>query len=185
MQYPIFLLAIETPEDRLFMQNLYIEYRPIMVLEAKRLLRGGEAEDAVHDAFVHLTKHIAALQSFNVCKLRSYIVHTVRNTCYDKLRKVKRDKLYTFSDPDAALIRAQADEPDVDDRLIQGAEIKMLEEAMKQLPEKELHLLQMKYFAQMPDAEIAGVLGIKTASVRYYLTLARRHVAAIIEEAER
>jgi RNA polymerase sigma-70 factor (ECF subfamily) len=54
--------------------------------------------------------------------------------------------------------------------------------AILRLPEKQKDLLYFKYVLEMPDAEIAGILGIATASVRQYLTRARRGTKKLINE---
>ena len=68
---------------------------------------------------------------------------------------------------------------EIDDRLIREAEAQMLRQSMEKLRDRDRDLLRMKYFEMRTDAEIAGELGIAAASVRYYLTLARR---ALLEE---
>jgi len=57
-----------------------------------------------------------------------------------------------------------------------------LKRALSALPEKEMTLLQMKYVAEVPDEQIAKELGIKRASIRSYLTNARRHAREILKE---
>ena len=41
---------------------------------------------------------------------------------------------------------------------------------------------RMKYFDLLTDKEIASYLEIKTDSVRYYLTLARRRLKSVLSE---
>ena len=54
--------------------------------------------------------------------------------------------------------------------------------ALLKLPEKDCTILRMKYFDLLTDKEIASYLEIKTDSVRYYLTLARRRLKSVLSE---
>lgn len=181
MIYPIVILAIENDEDRLFMQRLYEDYHQIMYREARRILHGDDAaDDMVNDACLSLIGHIETLRSLDICKTRAYVVSTIKHACFNYIKKRNRQNKYAFLDAEDTLMKMQSEEPPVDERLIRDTEIEELMAALRMLPEKEMYLLEMKYFSQMPDDEIALVLGIKTASVRYYLTLARRRAFEII-----
>lgn len=52
--------------------------------------------------------------------------------------------------------------------------IKAMRDAILKLPEKEKELLYFKYILEMDNSELAEILGIALASVRQYLTRARR-----------
>lgn len=70
----------------------------------------------------------------------------------------------------------------VDDRLLQESDIDSVRMALLKLPEKDCTILRMKYFDLLTDKEIASYLEIKTDSVRYYLTLARRRLKSVLSE---
>ena len=67
--------------------DIYIQYKQGLFSLALSILRSSaEAEDAVHDAFVKLTKKKISIQG----NLVSYVFTTVRNTSLDRLRRKKR-----------------------------------------------------------------------------------------------
>ena len=72
----------------------------------------------------------------------------------------------------------------MDDRLLQESDIESVRKALLKLSERDRTILRMKYFDQLSDKEIASYLEIKIDSVRYYFTLARRQLKAVLSEME-
>lgn len=77
-----------------------------------------------------------------------------------------------------------ASESEVDDTILQNAEMDVLREALSRLPENERLLLTMKYVDESSDKEIAAILHIGQDSVRMYLSRARKHLLALFKEVE-
>ena len=183
MVFPAIILVIDNDDDRLFMQTLYEDYHHLMLNVARKILHGIDgADDAVSNALMSLIRNIKTLRGIPGGKLLPYIVLTVRNACYDMLRKQQRHDVHNVFVTEEDLHDTQSDEPDVDQHLIIEAEISELQSAMAKLPDKEVHLLQMKYLLQVSDKEIAATLGVKMSSVRQYLTNARRHLVALLDK---
>ena len=183
MMMPIVILAIENEEDRLFMQQLYETYYPLMIRQARNLTRNKyDAEDAVNDAFLSLIKHISTIQGLDVGKLRGYVVSTIMNTCRDKLKKQTRRKRKEIYESEDVLERLQSQIPDVDDRLLRDVDVQAVKAALDKLPEAQSTLLEMKYMLGLPNDEIAEHFGIKPASVRQSLTNARRKLLQVLTD---
>ena len=183
MTFPIAILAIENDDDRAFMERLYIEHRQIMYKKAYSMLRNPQdTEDAINTACVALINNLARLRGFDSCTLRAYIVSTIRNTAINCINKRNRISAHSVPDAESAFDRAAPDDLAPDSRIIQPAELEALKRALSALSEKEMTLLQMKYVAEVPDEQIAKELGIKRASIRSYLTNARRHAREILKE---
>lgn len=182
MTFPIAILAIENDDDRAFMEMLYIEHRQIMYKKAYFMLRNQQdAEDVINTACIALINNLNRLRGFDSCTLRAYIVSTIRNTAINCINKRNRTNAHSAPDADAVFERAASDELAPDSRIIQQAELEALKRALNALPEKEMTLLQMKYVTEVPDEQIAKELGIKRASIRSYLTNARRHAREILK----
>lgn len=183
MTFPIAILAIENDDDRAFMEKLYIEHRQIMYKKAYFMLRNQQdAEDVINTACIALINNLTRLRGFDSCTLQAYIVSTIRNTAINCINKRNRINAHSDPDADAAFERAASDELALDSRIIQQAELEALKRALNALPEKEMTLLQMKYVTGVPDEQIAKELGIRRASIRSYLTKARRHAREILKE---
>lgn len=178
--FPAIIMAIEDDSDREFMERLYIRHRRLMVSIAYSMTRNSHAaEDIVSEACAALIKKLPLLRTFNEKKLYAYVATTVRRRAFNY---AKAQKKYILTDiiPDT---EASGDE-ELDSRLIRDAEAESLRHAISFLSERDRDLLRMKYFDLLPDSEIAAYFGIKPASVRYYLTVARRALLEVLKNDE-
>lgn len=184
MMAPVMVfLAMENEQDRVFITQIYLDYRKLMYAVAMEIVRDPQAaEDMISAALTEMIEQIETLKKINCCRLRSYIASIVRNDSLDYVRKRNRRQLRVFLPKDEDALNRVAAEGEVDDRVIQAAEIEALRAAIERLPEAERLLLTMKYMDGMDDRKIAGVLGIGKDSVRTYLCRARGHLRQIMAE---
>ena len=70
----------------------------------------------------------------------------------------------------------------IENELLKKYDIDKMVEALRLLPERMQELLEFKYFLEMPDNEIAELMGIKKNSVRQALTRARRALYKKMQE---
>ena len=183
--FPAVIAAIENDDDRAFMEKLYLDHRYLMFKVARGIVDSPHAaEDMVAEACVSLIENIDTLRKINSCKLRSYIVSTVRNASIDYVRKRNRRSRYGFSTDKDDVLASAVETEEIDDALIRQAESEKLRRALGMIHEKERKVLQMKYFDLLQDAEIAQRMEIKPNSVRSYLTKARRSLKEALKEVE-
>ncbi|MDD3213709.1 MAG: sigma-70 family RNA polymerase sigma factor [Eubacteriales bacterium] len=181
MMLPLAILAIENNDDRLFFEQLYLDYAPLMMGCAMNILQDPEdAKDAVEQAVVRLIDHIDGLRGISGDKLRPYIVATVKNTSINAAIKRSKTAKYSFFADDDVLNGIPDRQKPPDERVVDGLEKKALLRAIKELPDHERELLQMKYLAELKDREIAKVFYISEASVRVYLSRSRKHLYSIM-----
>lgn len=175
---PLVFLLIENEDDRLFLENVYIQYHRLMYAQALQILKQSQAaEDAVSDSLLSLAKKISLLRSFDCNKLRSYAVITVKHTAITRLNRGKRERL-----PGDAALEEMAGTARVDARLLSQAGIEGVKEAIRALPSREKEMMLMKYFREMTEQEIADEMGLKPVSVRTCLSRARKHLAQLLKE---
>ncbi|MDL2205633.1 sigma-70 family RNA polymerase sigma factor [Eubacteriales bacterium OttesenSCG-928-N13] len=180
---PWVIFAIDNEADRDFMLQLYKDHHPIMIGEARRMLRSDDhSEDMVSDACIALIAKIKTLRSLDPCKLRAYVVSTIRNTCLNYIKKRDRQAKYMFWDSEELITNVESDEPDTLDLMVQSVEIASLKTALKLLPERQCTLLQLKYYDRLSDQEIGDLLSINSNSVRSALTTARRNLVKLMEQ---
>lgn len=170
--------AIENQDDRDFMESLYKRYYKMLFYKARNYCQDPEtAEDIVHDAFEKLIQKIPLLRSFDCCRIRAYLVSTVRNTAITKSAKWKAELLRRADDrfedscdqiPDGTL--------SIEELLMRKELDQALAAALNTLDPKEQFMLEAKYFLQYSDQEIARVLRVQPASIRMKLTRTRRKV---------
>ncbi len=176
------IAAIENQTDREFMEQLYQENYALMYQKARTLLKSHhEAEDAVEVAMLKLIDRISLLRKCRAGSRRAYLLSCVRNAAIDSLRRQKKG--YSFDDVNEKLERLP-DNAAVDEGLIRQAQIHSVACALKQLPPQQRELLKMKYFDEMPDEEIAALIGVSRDSLRNRINRARRKLAAQLKEVE-
>lgn len=182
MMIPLVVLAIEDEEDRAFMTQLYLEYSGIMYRVAYSYVQDHhDAQDIVNDAIVRLIAKIPILREKDSCIIRSYVVSTVKRTSINALRKRNRKMIKTDFLDNEALENIPDDSVEVEAKVIANVTHSEIVAVLGQLPDKEKNLLRWKYFDGYSDEEIADILGIGKASVRAYLTKARRHMHELLE----
>jgi len=88
-----YLSLLDTEEEKSKLEKLYIEYKSLMKFTASKILSNEVlAEDAVHDAFIKLTRYLDGIEEIISHKTKSFVVITVRNIALDMLEKEKKIK---------------------------------------------------------------------------------------------
>ena len=174
------IASIESESDRQFIEDIYLRYRGVMYRKALSLLRNPhDADDAVETAMLKLIDKIDLLRGCNRASLRSYLISCAKNAAIDRIRRVSRTDCFgdlpeNPSAPDEA----------VDSALLRIDAAEAMADALMKLPDRERELLRMKYYEELPDREIAQLLGIRLSNIRTYLTRARKKLGTILKEAE-
>lgn len=175
------LSFIESESDREFMESLYRTHYAMLYRKAFQYVRAPQdAEDAVATAVLRLIDRVDLLRELDGYTLRSYLLSTVKNVSLDALRRRKRHAECDLADAEEPV---SAEAP-VDSDLLHSEQVLACAEALRALPERDRELLRMKYYDELPDREIARVLGCRSDSVRTLLTRARRKMRAILSEVD-
>ena len=86
----IYLMALDTEEERIKFVRLYDEYRNRMHYTASILLKSEiEAEDIVHDTFLTLTDYLDRIDEKDSVGTWNYIVTILKNKCYNFLKRTR------------------------------------------------------------------------------------------------
>lgn len=177
------IAAIESEGDRSFMEKLYRKYYPLMYKKAIAMLHSPqEAEDAVEAAFLKLIERVDSLRACNAASLRSYLLSCAKNASIDRLRRANRASAYVFDEAEGRP-DAQVSSEGADARLLRAETIRAVADALERLRPRERELLRMKYYEELSDAEIAGLLNLTPSTIRSNLTRARRRLGALLKEA--
>lgn len=175
--------AIESPQDRDFMEALYLQYNRLIYSEVWKILKNDwDTEDVMQQVLIRLIGHIPKLQAMDRSHTVNYIIVTARHTAYNFLRDNKHIVEFPFDETfdvvDDTLVSA-------DERLITLEEIENAGIAWQLLDERSRRLLEMKYILEMPNEEIAQEIGVSANSVRMLLTRARdRLKTAVVKQYE-
>ena len=180
---PLILQSIESPQDRDFMEALYLQYNRLILSEVRKILKNDwDTEDVMQQVLIRLIGHIPKLQAMDRSHTVNYIIVTARHTAYNFLRDNKHIVEFPFDETfdvvDDTLVSA-------DERLITLEEIENAGIAWQLLDERSRRLLEMKYILEMPNEEIAQEIGVSANSVRMLLTRARdRLKTAVVKQYE-
>ena len=121
------------------------------------------AEEVVQDAFASVSERWARID-----RPDAYLRSSVVNGCAGILRRRTIEQRYRAA-------RIEVADSEIPEQLMD------LRNALDRLTDRQRLVVVLRYFADLPDAEIAGALEVRPATVR---SLAHRAVAALRKEME-
>ena len=167
------LIDNETDQNR-FMELYNLYYRLLLYIAFEYLHDMGKAEDATQEAFLSIAKNIKKINGTGN-KSKNLCVIILKNKCIDILRKektlIENIDDYDFADPN----------PDQLDLLLQKESVEELMGALDKISERRKMLLQLKYFHDYSQKEIAELLGISTKTVNTELFRAKKNLQQILK----
>lgn len=181
----LMIMLIGNDDDRALVTEIYLKYKKLMFAIAMKIVQDPHvAEDMVMAAIAEIIDNIEILREISCFRMRLYVATIIRNDSIDYVRKRNRHNRHSFLPTDETFFDNVASESEVDDTILQNAEMDVLRETLSRLPENERLLLTMKYVDESSDKEIAAILHIGQDSVRMYLSRARKHLLALFKEVE-
>ncbi len=85
------------------LRQIYEKYKNRMYISACRVLNDPfTAEDAVHDAFIAISKHIDKIGDVDSVSTASYVTKAARNRAINMLKKNQRERVIPGEDIDEA-----------------------------------------------------------------------------------
>ena len=141
-----YLQMLDTPEEKMRFEQIYLKYRGLMYRVADSILRNRQdAEDAVHNAFLRIIKHFKKFQTTPVEDLAPQVVVIARNEAISLLRKRKGDAPLEDWDGLAASSESVSD-------------YHALVDSFTRLPQTYRAVMEMKLLLGCSDGEIAAKL---------------------------
>lgn len=174
----IFLMMIDSPEDKEKFAALYEKYRYLMRKVAMDILHDYFlAEDAVHNAFVNLAMHMDNIGEPESLRTKRYLVTIAKNAAIDIYRKknvqmqreLYMDELGEEGQPTAYM------ETDLDNGVL---------DALKNLPVKYRDIFLLKYSVNMENSEIAKLCGIQEGTVRQRIVRGKKLIEYALQKLE-
>lgn len=87
----IYLMSLDTEEERIKFVKIYDTYRNRMHYTANMILKDElNAEDMVHDTFLTLTDYLDRINEEDPVGTWNYIVTILKNKCYNFIKKNKK-----------------------------------------------------------------------------------------------
>lgn len=166
----IYLSMIETPEDKDKFEQIYYKYRDLMYYVAnQKLSNHHDSEDAVHQAFVSIIKHISKIIDIDSPKTRSFIVLITERKAIDIMRTSRRDKVVGLNEAIAGI-----DFPLPGDYGIA--------DAIAKLPAQYREILMLKFDNGFSNKELSQMLGISESGIRKLIGRARKALKAELDK---
>lgn len=164
---------------KLEFEKIYEQNYRTMYYAALRILKNKEeAEDAVHSAFVKLAEKYDKYRSLTEQEMTSLCVIIVKNKCLDILRVSKSDRQSELEKVDFALYE---DEDQPLERVIKKEGEDELLHVMRLLPEKLRLVLELRYFHEYSNSEIAEILDISKKNVEIRLYRAKKKMKEVLQ----
>ena len=172
---PLSILVIENDEDRQFLTEMYLQYRPLMYKIASQFFRDNyaEMEDAVGGAVERLCKKCETLKQVECNKRASYIVSTVRNVCLSRLREIGRQRRNRDYAPDAEAVGSVPSPEDIQGIVFDRVFASDLLGAFPELSEKDKDLIRLRHMDLLGYDVIAQQMGITEIAARTAVSRAK------------
>jgi len=143
---------------------LYHSHYAVLVREAALLVGDvATAEDVVQDCFIAL--HRAWWRVRDTSTALFYLRRSVIN----KSRSVLRRRVVA----DRLPLPAERPLPSAEDSALAVAALSAVRAALRALPARQREVLVLRYYADLPETQIAAVLGISRGSVKVHAARAR------------
>jgi RNA polymerase sigma-70 factor (ECF subfamily) len=161
------LVQVAAKQDRTAYSELFGYYAPRVKSYLMRLgADGGQAEEIAQDVMVTVWRK-ASLFDRNQASVSTWIFRIARNRRIDVFRRTRRPDL----DPEETMILpAGVEAPEA---RIEAMETETrVRQAMKDLPEEQLHLLKLAFYEGLSHREIAEKLDVPLGTVKSRIRLA-------------
>ena len=173
-----YLAMVDTPEDKLFVEELYTAYERMMFRIAFRVLRQKyDAEDAVQEAILSVIKGDALekMKSMSDIERKSYLTVIVKNSAYKIYNKRKKNNENSiYNDPDNANSTEEA--------VLSSLSIEEIQETMNMLTESDYDILCLYLINEQTYEEIAAALDIRPDAVRQRVHRAKKRLMDKLQE---
>lgn len=166
----LYLSMIETPDDKVKFERIYNRYRNLMYHVAYKVLSNHyDAEDAVHQAFVAIIRHLEKISDIDCPQTRSYIVLITERKAIDLIRTRHSEKVIPLNEDLIGIeIPAPGDHG--------------LADALAKLPAHYREVLLLRFDNGYSAKELAQMLGMTESGVRKLIGRAKNALGRILEE---
>lgn len=175
-------IVISTPKnkDSEKLRLIYEKYKNRMYISACRIL--GDpllAEDAVHDAFIAISRNIHRIQEVDSLSTASYVIKAAKSKALNMAKKTQAENIIPIE---------QTDEPFDDslmDTVCEKQSVERIVSVIMSLDERYRDVLCLYYLNELTVSEIADILSRKETTVKQQLSRGRKRVIEALEKEEK
>lgn len=163
--------------DKEKLRQLYGKYKNRMYITACKVLGDPQrAEDAVHDAFISVSKHLDKIDDIDSVSTASYMIKSARSRALNILRMGLPEKEAPINDA-----MAQSEESLIDE-ICRKESYNEIVNAILSLEERYRDVLTLYYLNDLSLSEIAELQGVKENTVKQQLYRGRRKLIDTIKK---
>ena len=156
---------------------LYEKYKNRMYISACRILCDPfSAEDAVHEAFIAISRNVAKIGDVDSVSTSSYCIKAAKNTAINMSVKKSREPALPIEEVDEAFDESMLD------MICSKENFNIIVESIMSLEERYRDVLSLYYLNELTAREIAEALGRKESTVKQQLARGRRKLINIISK---
>lgn len=145
------------------------------------LLDQQKAEDAAQEVFIKLWNKAGSWKPD--ASVKTWLMKVARNHCLDVLRKKKNDlKKHEEFYKDHLITAAEKQEIKPDQALDHEQYEKIIKNALFSLPERQREAMTLVYYSEVPNAQAAQIMGLRTSAFDSLLARARRNLRSQLED---
>lgn len=161
----LYLAAVDSAEDKSLIEFLYTEYKQIMYKTAVSILHNdGDAEDAVHEAFLRAIKNISKFRKYSCNENVSYLVIIVRGIALNMLAESNNTVALSDDIPAEDDVEAKTEISITYEQVVKN--IERLSPALK-------NISTLRWVNDLSEKEISKMLDMNINTVRSSISRAR------------
>ncbi|WP_297093900.1 RNA polymerase sigma factor [uncultured Draconibacterium sp.] len=153
-------------------EKLIIQHKDKLFRFAASILKdSNDAQDAVQEVVLKLWKNRRLLD--NAKNLESYCMNTVKNHCFDVLRKQKHHQNYLLANVHEAQEETRFDAIDL---------VEKLKQELHQLPDQQRMAIELKDFQGLDYEEVGDIMEQSANTIRVHVSRGRKKLFEIFKE---
>lgn len=149
-----------------FDQVMRLHEKQVLTTALRLLGNLEDAQDAAQETFLRLYKNLDRLS--DIQQVRNWLHRVTVNICNDMHRQRRRRRTEPLSGPDPV-----SSQPDPELAWVHQERGRLVEMALRTLPEKERAAVVLRDVQGLSTREVAGILGSSEVTVRSQVSVAR------------
>lgn len=169
----------ESENEKVKFEAIYMKYRKLMFYVANKILHDEYlAEDAVHNAFLKISRHLDKFQDISCHKTKAFVVIVVENVSKDMYNSRKKNNTISFDN----IEYEASDGNEFDENVVSTLEHNEIVNWIKEMPKIHRDVLMLRYIHEFSDKEIARIINVSESATRKRLERARQKLVKILKE---
>ncbi|MBQ9748390.1 MAG: RNA polymerase sigma factor [Clostridia bacterium] len=170
------LAMIDRETDRQTFEHIYKHYAPDISRRIRRFLKSKEdAEDAMQNTWLVITKNIEFYQGLSETSIKAYILRIAKNQAISIYRQRKREE-ERICDTDIATLSDNAELI----RTLDESDISVIVSCIAALDEKYSDVLSLHYLHHHSAKEIAALLNMNEHTIRNRIARGREKLIKLL-----